>query len=194
MKFKIPFVLLIISLVLSMADRAYLQEESRSVFSTRFCTVFYNDDVDLHKINRRINLRFSDFYSPRTYKEKVDFSIEDILSEKFDAIFVRVQDILDMYPSKIHVAINIYKTREELDAVYERIFDGPNTAVSFYVYKTNTIYTLENEVTENILAHEMAHCIIDHYFVILPPRKIQEMLAVYADMHLKDQGAALFMP
>jgi len=41
-------------------------------------------------------------------------------------------------------------------------------------------------LNENILAHEMGHCIIDHYFVILPPRKIQEMLAVYVDIHLQE--------
>ena len=186
MKFKIAPLLLAISLMFSLVECVYSQEEDRGVFSTRFCTVFYSDEVDLGAVNRRINLRFSDFYSPRTYREKVDFSIKDILSEKFDAIFSKVQDILDMYPSKIHVAINIYKTQEELDAVYEGIFNEPNTAISFYVYKTNTIYTVEDIVTENILAHEMAHCIIDHYFVILPPRKIQEMLAVYADIHLKD--------
>ena len=91
-----------------------------------------------------------------------------------------------MYPSKIHVAINIYKTREGLDAVYEKFFNEPNKAKSFYLYKTNTIYTTEEAIAENILAHEMAHCIIDHYFVILPPKKIQEMLAVFADVHLKD--------
>ncbi len=141
MRFKTTFVLLTVSLMFFLADCAYSQGNDQGVFSTRFCTVFYNEEVDLDRLNRRINLRFSDFYSPRTYREKVDFSIEDILSEKFDAIFVRVQDILDMYPSKIYVAINIYKTRKGLDAVYEEIFDEPNTAVSFYVYKTNTIYS-----------------------------------------------------
>ena len=91
-----------------------------------------------------------------------------------------------MYPPRIRVAINIYKRQEDLDKVYEEFFNEPNKAVSFYIYKTNTIYAVESQLNENILAHEMAHCIIDHYFVILPPRKIQEMLSAYVDLHLED--------
>ncbi|MFC1667660.1 hypothetical protein ACFL0P_07390 [Candidatus Omnitrophota bacterium] len=187
MRFEKSFALLILCFVsFVIVDYAYPQEEERNVFSTRFCTVFYEEDVDLKSVNRRINLRFSDFYNPRTFRNKAAISIDEILSEKLDAIFVRVEDILDMYPSKIHVAINIYKTKEGLDAAYREIFNEPNKAPSFYVYKTNTIYTTEKVVNERIFAHEMAHCIIDHYFVILPPRKIQEMLAVYTDVHLED--------
>ena len=137
-------------------------------------------------VNRRINLRFSDFYSPRTYREKADMSMEEILSDKFDAVFMKVQEILDMFPSKVHVAINVYKDKTGLNEAYEDIFHEPNTAESFYIYKTNIIYTTERAIREGLLAHEMAHCIIDHYFVILPPRKVQEMLAIYADVHLKD--------
>jgi len=186
MRLKTCLILSIACLIFGSVDSAYSQEKEWDVFSTRFCTVFYEEGVNLKTVQRRINLRFSDFYSPRRYREKVDLSMEDILSEKFDAIFGRVEDILDMYPSRVHVTINIYKGRDGLDAAYEEIFNEPNRATSFYIYKTNTIYTTERAISEKILAHEMAHCIIDHYFVILPPRKIQEMLAVYADVHLKD--------
>lgn len=183
MKYKLSFIVFI---VFYAAGTAYPQEEDRGMFSTKFCTVFYEKDVDLKKVNRRINLGFSNFYSPRHFKERLDISTEDILSGKIDAIFNRAEEILDMFPPKIHVAINIYKSQDELNKVYEEFFNEPKAEVSFYIYKTNTIYTVESGITENILAHEMAHCIIDHYFVILPPRKIQEMLAAYVDIHLKD--------
>lgn len=192
MKFKPLVILLVIFLLSGVAatSKAYsgdiCSEDKCYVFSGRFCTVFYEEGVDLERVNRRINLRFSDFYSARRYAKKADLSTDEILSGKFDAIFAKVGEILDMYPSKVHVAVNIYKTQEGLDEAYEGIFSEKNSTVSFYVYKTNTIYTTERAITEGILAHEMAHCIIDHYFVILPPRKIQEMLAVYADVHLKD--------
>jgi len=176
------------SFLFAILDMGYAQGEEKEmkVFSTLFCTVFYEEGVELKTVNNRINLRFCNFYSPRRHKGTDPTSIEEILSEKLDAIFTRVEDILDMYPSRIHVTIKIYKARQTLDRIYEDIFGEKNTADSFYIYKTNTIYTLENFINEGVLAHEMAHCIIDHYFVILPPRKIQEMLAVYADVHLKD--------
>lgn len=163
----------------------YAQEENRGVFSSKFCTIFYDNDVDLKKVNRNIKLGFSDFYSPRTYKKSAGLSTEDMISDKFDAIFNKAEEMLDMYPARIHVAINIYKRQEDMNKVYEEFFNEPNKAVSFYIYKTNTIYAVESQLNENILAHEMAHCIIDHYFVILPPRKIQEILSGYVDLHLK---------
>ena len=186
MKYKVIFILSIVFYISLAGNKGYAQEEDRSVFVSKFCTVFYENDVDLRKVNRRLNLGFSNFYSPRSYKESPGISTQDIIADKFDAIFNKAEEILDMYPARIHVTINIYKTQEELNNVYEEFFNEPNKAVSFYIYKTNTIYTVESQLTENILAHEMAHCIIDHYFVMLPPRKIQEMLAVYVDVHLKD--------
>ena len=186
MKHKIIFILSIIFYTSLCGDTGYSQEENSRVFSSKFCAVFYYADVDLKKVNRRINLSFANFYSPRSYRKNTGVSIDNILSDKLDAIFNRAQDILDMYPAKIHVAINIYKSQKDLDKVYEEFFNEKNKTVSFYIYKTNTIYTIESQLNENILAHEMSHCIIDHYFVILPPRKIQEMLAVYVDAHLKD--------
>jgi hypothetical protein len=186
MKYKIIFILSVIFYVSFPGETAYAQEGNKSAFSSKFCAISYDNDVDLRKVNRRLNLGFSNFYSPRTYRENPEISIEEIISDKFDAIFNKAEEILDMYPARIHVAINIYKTQEELNKVYEEFFNEPNKAVSFYIYKTNTIYAIESQLNENILAHEMAHCIIDHYFVILPPRKIQEMLAAYVDLHLED--------
>ncbi len=188
MGFRSLSILLITACLVPYLSTGYAcaQEEERGLFLSRFCTVSYEKDANLKTINRRINLRFSDFYTPGRFRKNAGLTMEDILSEKLDAIFSRVEDILDMYPSKINVTINIYKNRDSLDRVYDEIFNEQNKAVSFYIYKTNTIYTTERAITQAILAHEMAHCIIDHYFVILPPRKIQEMLAVYADVHLKD--------
>lgn len=188
MKFKKGPILILVALIACFifVDGVYSEEEAWDVFSTEFSTVFYEKEVDLNTLDRLINLRFSDFYSLGRFEQDVALSIEEILSNKFDAIFNKVEEILDMYPPRIHVRVNIYKTNDSLDAAYEEIFNEPNTASSFYIYKTNTIYTVEDFISERILAHEMAHCIIDHYFVILPPVKIQEILAAYADVHLKD--------
>jgi len=184
---RISFILAVLFCLISVGDLHAQFEGDWGVFSTRFSTIFFEKEVDLKSVNRFINLSFPNFYGPsRTFRKSADLSIEEVLSKKFDAIFNRVQETLDMYPSNIHVAINIYKERHELDAAYEEIFNEPNQSVSFYVYKTNTIYTTEDAINERLLAHEMAHCIIDHYFVILPPIKIQEILAAYADVHLKD--------
>ena len=38
----------------------------------------------------------------------------------------------------------------------------------------------------NIIAHEMGHAIVDHYFAAIPPEKIRELLASYVDLHLAE--------
>jgi hypothetical protein len=186
MTYKKGFIIFSVFYIAGFSALAYPQEENGNSFSSRFCTVFYENDVNLKKVNIRMNPGFSNFYSPRNYKENPCILTEDIISNKLDAIFNRAEEILDMYPAEIHVSINVYKTQEGLNKAYEEFFNEPNKEISFYIYKTNTIYTAESQLNENMLAHEMAHCIIDHYFIIMPPRKIQEMLAVYVDMHLKD--------
>ncbi len=172
-------------LILSFSGAVLSQEEGWNSFRGRYCTVLYEEGVNLRYVSRRINLRFANFYNPGRHRNS-GLSDSDVLGEKLDAIFSKVEDILEMYPSNISVTLKIFKHKHGLDAEYERIFDEPNRADSFYIYKYNTIYAAERYIREGILAHEMAHCIIDHYFVILPPRKVQEMLAVYADVHLKD--------
>ena len=186
MAYKKGFIIFSIFYIAGFSALAYPQEENRNSFSSRFCTVFYESGVNLKEVDIRVNPGFSNFYSPGNYKGTPGILTEDVLSNKLDAIFNKAEDILDMYPAKIHVSINIYKTQEGLNKAYKEFFNEPNKEISFYIYKTNTIYVVESQLNENILAHEMAHCIIDHYFIIMPPRKIQEMLAVYVDMHLKD--------
>jgi len=133
MKFKTILVLLILCCLIYTisADEAYSQEEEWGVFSSRFCTVFFEEGINLNTVSRRINLRFSDFYNPRRYRGKADLSTEEILAEKFDSIFSKVEDILDMYPSRVQVTINIYKTKGGLDEAYEDIFDEPTKQVLF---------------------------------------------------------------
>ena len=56
---------------------------------------------------------------------------------------------------------------------------------AWYIYESNTIYINADDVHEGILAHEMAHSIIDHYFSVRPPRATAEILARYVDKHLR---------
>ena len=43
------------------------------------------------------------------------------------------------------------------------------------------------DVHAGMLAHELAHAIIDHYLTVRPPAQTAEILARYVDSHL-DRG------
>ena len=66
------------------------------------------------------------------------------------------------------------------------IFNQDNRFIAYYVFKINTLFTSEEKISANVLAHEIAHCVIDHYFSVIPPTKVAEMIAQYADAHIRD--------
>jgi hypothetical protein len=177
----------IVLLIFVFATGIYAEVENPNVFAGKYTTIFCDKGTDFDLINMNVRLSLSCFYDVRGVLQEGGLERDKVFALKVDAIVNKVEEILDMYPKKFHVTLNIYKTRDDLNRVYEEIFDDAPAPISFYIYKTNTIYLVEADLNEKVLSHEIAHAIIDHYFVILPPVKIQEMLAVYADVHLNDE-------
>jgi len=161
-------------------------QEQWQVIESRFCTILYHPDVDIKKITRRIKINFFNLDAQPSLSG--EDSAEEKLSEKVDSLFKKVEQILDMYPRKIHLTIKIFPRQKHLNQEYARKFGGANTPerISYYVHKYATIYTTEEVISQQLLAHEMAHAVCDHYFLILPPERIKELLAQYAEMHLED--------
>jgi len=158
--------------------------EDWAIMETQFFTISYPKEIDIKRINRRIDTRFIDVDLPDSLPSKRH--PEQLLAYKLDQIFRKVERILNMYPRGIHVNVKIYQSPEELPKIGDGITRGVNRATSFYIHKQITIYTTVKNISEAVLSHEIAHSIIDHYFVILPPRKIQELLATYVETHLED--------
>ncbi len=151
-----------------------------------YCEIFYFNEKDLKKIDRKINISFISLRYGETTTIIKNRNLSEKVRVKCDTIFKKAEEILDMYPRRIKVRINIYSNKNQLDEKYYEMFKEENKAVSFYIYKTNTIYISLEDVSEAVLAHEMAHCIIDHYFVILPPIKVKEILATHVDIQLTE--------
>ena len=115
---------------------------------------------------------------PKTLPEK--------LARKIDELFEKVQEILGMRKKMRKVRINLYSNSEQLGIAYQRLFKKDCGVRSWYLYEFKTIYCNVSDLRAGMLAHEMAHHIIDHYLVIRPPRSTAEILARYVDKHLND--------
>jgi len=150
-----------------------------------FCTLYIREDVDIKRLNHKID----------TYR--VDFGLSDKplrltpapegeVLYKFDLVFLKVQELLDMRPNKLHVDVRIYHRKNELDKLYVEIFSEKGDLIAFYVFKLNTIFACEEKISASVVAHEIAHCVIDHHFTVSPPKKIAEMIAHYAERHLRE--------
>jgi len=149
---------------------------------SRYCTIWLDPMLDAKQMNRQLStwmirpqVRLGEAQTP-----------EEQLAAKCDTIFRRAQELLDMYPPGIHVTIRVAKHHHQIKDVHAARYGYGTEAVAFYMFENNTIYATMGELSESVLAHEMAHCIIDHYFGVRPPRKVEELLAMYVDAHLRE--------
>ncbi|MGM0382744.1 MAG: hypothetical protein ACQEQO_04520 [Thermodesulfobacteriota bacterium] len=106
------------------------------------------------------------------------------IKRKVDLLFERVQEILDMRRKTNKVIMNLYPNKKRLHEAYFAITHTECRIRAWYIYESNTIYINKDDVHAGMLAHEMAHSIIDHYFSARPPRATAEILARYVDRHL----------
>ena len=108
------------------------------------------------------------------------------LAKKLDALYERVQHILDMRGNLKKVRINLYPNKTELAEAFRTITGQECRVRAWYIFEVNTIYVNIDDIDAGMLAHEMAHSIIDHFFTVRPPEATAEILAVYVDQHLED--------
>lgn len=106
--------------------------------------------------------------SGKRIKVPDDFSLA---KNAVDRITERVQSILDMFPDNFHVDIDLYPA-------YKKGF------IAFYSHNKRVINVYADRVTDGVLAHEIAHAVINAYFDTPPPAKMQEILTQYVDRHL----------
>lgn len=161
-------------------------EEGWSKVSSAYFTVYYRPDANLKRIFGRIDTRaFSVLHNPPV-PASVLSGIEDRIAYRLDMLFTRVKEILDMFPPGIHVNIKIFKNRKEVNNEFCRLARSAQECRSFYIYSHNTIYTSEQDISDSVIAHEMTHALVDHYFSATPPGKVAEILATNVDLHLDD--------
>ncbi|MCP4690154.1 MAG: hypothetical protein GY859_19030 [Desulfobacterales bacterium] len=148
--------------------------------------------------SRYTEIRYTSFKALKQFERDVDYSKDGLglgffssskdpeatVKKKMDALYARVAEILDMRRGMKKVVIEVYDGKKALHQAYGRIVGGVCRVRAWYLFARNTIYINADDVHEGMLAHEMAHAIIDHYFNVRPPRASAEILARYVDAHL----------
>jgi hypothetical protein len=153
-------------------------------FESKYCTIYLEPGVDARRVQRRLNQR--SFYTYAAARPDRSASDEEKIAYRIDILLEKAKEILGIYPSKMDLKIKIFKTRQELDDEFTRIVKRVEDVRSFYVHQQETIYLSEPDISDSIVAHEMGHAVVDHYFQVVPPAKLGEMLAQYVDLHLED--------
>lgn len=152
---------------------------------TKYTILHYQSLKDLKKFNRKVDYSPGEWGIIRLFsRTRSGKEMRDKLKEKVDALYERVREILDMRKKMRKVIINIYHNKRQLHAAYYEIYKKPCKLRAWYIYQYDTIYINANDLHEGMLAHELAHSIIDHYLRVRPPPATAEILARYVDGHL----------
>ena len=154
------------------------------IIATKYTEIHYQTLDDLKIFDQDIDY----FPGPSGYswmsEPKDSDNPIDRIKKKVDAIYERVQEILDMRKKMEKVRINIYNNKAQLESVYYKIFKKNLSFKAWYIYEFNTIYLNIQDLHEGMLAHEIAHSVVDHFLSVRPPSATAEILARYVDSHL----------
>lgn len=146
-------------------------------YETDYATIYYTRTRDLNRFAKNIGNSFLSFgesqkKNPMLARNRVDKMVES------------VRRLLDMYPSDLHFNIYVYPNFYELEAKYKGMGMLNKTPVAFYSHRERAVYLSAPDITDGVLAHEIAHAVINSFFLVPPPEKTQEVLARYVDEHL----------
>jgi predicted metal-dependent peptidase len=91
-----------------------------------------------------------------------------------------------MYPRTLNFRIMLLSTDTEVQQAYRSRYGKSVDYIAFYAPKDKTVYISVDDIRLGVLAHELAHVVIEHYFLNSPPNKIHEVLAQFVETHLQD--------
>ena len=151
------------------------------VCKTRLTTIHYSKPDQLKAFAKKTQPGALTRAINKIFLAKNDKQPTEKLGRHVDWLFQRVQMALEMHKPDTRVHIRLYQNQEEISEVCVKMSGKPTKAPAFYWKETNTIYLQTEKLSIGILAHEMGHAVIDHYFIIPPPSKISEMLCQYVD-------------
>jgi len=153
--------------------------------TSRYVTLQYHGDTALlYDFNEKVIL-------PRQLRyyldESTGASVKDDVLAKLDIITEQVETVLDMFPTIFHINIVLLPTADNIVAIYKQKYGKDINIISYYSLKEKTIYVSVDDVSLQIISHEIAHAIIDHYFDVRPPPyTMHELMAKYAEQHVTD--------
>jgi len=173
----------VLDLVTAFAGTGFAEKPWDKI-ETKYTVIRYKSYDDLLRFHKSVD------YGPGRWNRSSAFSslsaseVKEMLRLKVDAIFERAQTILDMRKKFKKTSIDIYRDSSELKRAYSIIYRGKCNVRAWYRYRNNTVYINARDVHAGMLAHELAHGIIDHFLIVKPPSQAAEILARYVDTHL----------
>ena len=150
---------------------------------SRYAVIHYEQPELLKQFNSDISLGALSHLM--RYKRTITW--EDEVANKVDVIVERVLAVLDMHPAKIAFTIVLLPSVSDVQLAYRRKYNINVDFIAFYAPKDKTAFFSVKNLHIGIVAHELAHMVIDQYYGTATPTKIHELLAQFVETHLTDK-------
>jgi len=177
MRASVPLVLFAVFFLLLPATKASGYE-----LKTRYTIIVYETEELLRRFNREVSMGSLSYL----VRNRNNVTIADETVNKVDAIFERVEALLDMFPRGVQFKIVLLPSDRDVQRTYKGKYGADVDYISYYSPRDKTVFISVDDVRIGVLAHELAHVVVDLYFGVPPPQKIHELLAQFVETHLKD--------
>jgi hypothetical protein len=150
---------------------------------SRYVTLWYANREVLEEFND--NLRLNRKLRNSMRKRNVVTVADEVLA-KADIVVEKVQIVLDMFPNKFHIRLVLLPDSDDVAHVYKKRYGKRVDHIAYYSLSEKTIYISADDTQLRVLAHEVGHSVVDHFFKVRPPYNIHELMAQFAEKHVTD--------
>jgi hypothetical protein len=111
---------------------------------------------------------------------------EDEVLAKIDLVVEKAETILNMFPNNMHFTLILEANSDDVSKVYYQLYHKKVNYLAFYSLSKKTIWISVDDANLHVLAHEIGHAVVDHYFKVRPPYNIHELMAQFVEKHITD--------
>lgn len=150
---------------------------------SRYITLIYSSQEQLDEFNDNVDLSGK---LGQAVRKKNVVTVEDEVLAKLDAIMEKAETVLDMFPNNLHIRVVLLDSVDAVSRVYKQKYGKDVDHIAYYSLSEDTIYFSVDNARLRVVAHEMGHAIVDHYFDVRPPYNIHELMAQFTEKHITD--------
>lgn len=148
---------------------------------SRYATLIYKDEKQLLEFNKKALKNISYHGKSVIFADEVTGKL-DVLIEEVILILVQSRPA-----EKLKFKIMLLPSDTDVQRIYSEEYGKGDGYIAFYSPRDNTIFISVNDLRLGVLAHELAHVIINSYFYNAPTKMIHEALAQFVEKHIDEE-------
>jgi hypothetical protein len=150
---------------------------------SRYATLIYKDEKQLLEFNKKALKNISYRGESVIFADEVTGKL-DILIEEVILILVQSRPA-----QELKFKIMLLPSDADIQKIYSERYGKGDDYIAFYSPKDNTIFISADDLRPGVLAHELAHVIINSYFYNAPTKMIHEALAQFVEKHIDEEAS-----